>query len=1174
MSYSRLALLGLSILFAPCALGSDKATLEQLNAVKPDLKDEKINGGLDKVMQGYQRFLELTPEAIHHLADIKFQQAYVAPEKNTAGKKKPAPQPDRKTGAASEEAGTEDESRGMVQPAGMMEAIALYKKLLDKFPAYQRRDQVLYQLSYAYEELGDVDESIKIINRLVKEYPNSRNIDELQFRRGEYYFTRKKFKEAESGYKAIVDIGSKSSFYEPALYKLGWTLYKQELYTDALQRFFALLDYKISTGYDAEHPKGTPDEKRIDDSYRAVSLCFSSMGGADAVMEYFDRNGKRKYEPTVYSNLAEHYLEKRRYDDAAKSYKDFVKRNPYDKMSPQFDMRVIETYKKGGFPKLVLESNKDYVSNYGLKSQYWKHFDVKAYPEVLVYVKTNLKELAHHYHALYQDERLAKDKEENFQEAMKWYRAFLDSYPQDAESPAINYQLAELLNENKRYDQAVAEYEHTAYQYAPHEKSTAAAYAAVAARRDGLATVSQEGRERAQREVIRSSLKFSETFPQHEKSALVMAAAVEDIYRMKEYDLAQSTARKLLANFPNSDQGIRRSAWLIIAHSSFDLAHYAEAEEGYLQVLQLTPERDASRNVLAENLAAAIYKQGEQANKLGDFKTAAGHFLRVGKLAPTSKIRSTADYDGATALIQTKDWDGAGEVLRAFRSSYPGNPLQFEATKKIAFIYKEAGKLALTAAEYERIEKESQDVEVRREALLTAADLYVQAKETDKALQVYQRYVSNFPKPLEPALETRNKIAAMLKARNDTAGYLNELKQIVEADAGAGAERTDRTRYLAATASLVLTEPLFDQFLEIKLTKPFDKNLARKSAALKSTKEAFDKLLSYKVGDVTAAATYYIAEMYYSFSWALMESERPDDLNAQELEQYELALDEQSYPFEEKAIQTHEKNLELLTLGIYSPWIDKSFDRLAKMVPARYAKPEEGSGFIETLDTVDYDALTAVKPVLAKPVAAAGQQALDGSAPKRRAMLLQQRQIERAQDGPATQAPSQGTVAAQNSIESGQPARPDFDAAMGLIKAGEYDKGIELLNRVAGKSQNNPVPYINLAMAYRMLGNLKLAEENLKLALIADSASPVANNEYAMVYRKTGRYSEARQRYEKALEKYPQFLLAHKNLGILCDLYTRDYACAQKQYEIYSGAMPEDKTVKIWLADVQKKLKR
>ena len=42
-----------------------------------------------------------------------------------------------------------------------------------------------------------------------------------------------------------------------------------------------------------------------------------------------------------------------------------------------------------------------------------------------------------------------------------------------------------------------------------------------------------------------------------------------------------------------------------------------------------------------------------------------------------------------------------------------------------------------------------------------------------------------------------------------------------------------------------------------------------------STEIAFNKLVDYELGEVTAAATYYLAEIYTHFSKALMASERP-----------------------------------------------------------------------------------------------------------------------------------------------------------------------------------------------------------------------------------------------------------------------------------------------------------
>jgi tetratricopeptide (TPR) repeat protein len=981
----RWSMLALPLLLVGCQSVGGKDTIAKLHTMHIEIKEEKIEGGIEKAMESYERFLEetpesstLKPEAMRRLADLKIEREYgllsgatlpppegaMHPERAPAGPPVPVPAPGesqadfekRATHGAPVARTTGGEGVSLpgaenLERAGTREAIALYQKLLKEYPRYEHNDEVLYQMSRAYEELGQVDEAMPVMNRIVRDYPKSRYMDEVQFRRAEYFFTRRHYLDAEDAYQSVVHIGVTSSFYQLALYKLGWTFYKQELYEEALDKYIALLDYKVSTGYDFTQTKDQMERKRIDDTFRVISLCFSNLGGAKSVVEYFTLHGARSYEDSVYSNLAEFYFDKRRYADAAAAYNAFVSRNPFHKVSPQFHMRVIEIDIAGGFPSLVIDAKKTFAKTYGLKAEYWKHFQPTARPEVLVWLKKNLTDLAKHYHALYQSPQQIKDKNSNFAEALHWYREFLSSFPKDAESPAINYLLADLFMENHSFDLAAVEYEKTAYDYPRHEKSSQAGYAAIYAYRQQVGVVAPEEKDKVRREAIRSSEKFADTYPEHEKAAIVLGAAADDLYNLRDYEPAAAAAHKLIGAFPRAETGVVRAAWLVVGHSTYELHRYSEAETAYANVLALLPAGDKSRDTLSDNLAAAIYKQGEQANASKDYRTAAGHFLRVGRMAPTSKIRVNAEYDAAAALIQLKDWKMAITVLTGFRENFPGHALQPEVTKKIAYVYREDGQLSRAADEYERVERESKDDEIRREALLVAADLHEKVGNHARMLAVYRRYVDYFPHPVEPNLETRNKIAEVLKKENDRDNYLAELRQIVAVDAGAGGERTPRTRYLAGKAALVLAEQAFDKFVGIKLVEPFKVNLDKKKELMKVATQQFDNLLDYEVGEVTAAATFYLAEMYADFSTDLKESERPSGLSALEREEYELGIEDQAYPFEEKAITMHKSNLELISRGVYNEWIDKSLQKLAKFIPARYDKPEEESPVITSLDS-------------------------------------------------------------------------------------------------------------------------------------------------------------------------------------------------------------------------------
>ena len=977
---------------AACATTSEQGTLAELQQRPADVEEVYLDDSLERAAESYRRYLEQTPEsartpeAMRRLADLQIEQAYgvigsgqvvemaapevaaqaqpIVAESQMAGPVQPSESEQefeqRATGREQLlSSGTQFDmllpgaENGAV-PAGPREAIKTYQQILENYPNYERNDKVLYQMSRAYDEIGQPDEAMTVMDRLVAEYPYSKFIDEVYFRRGEYFFVRKKYLNAEDAYGAIIRMGQTSSYYELALYKLGWTLYKQEFYEEALHNYMAMLDYRQSIGYDFDEDYAEDDEHRVADTFRVISLSFSNLGGPEVVDEFFSTNGHRSYADKIYGNLGEFYFTKLRYDDAASVYKSFISLNPFHKVSPHFSMRIVEIYGEAGFPRLVVESKKEFAMDYAVEAEYWSYFDIDNSPEIVGFLKTNLTDLAGHYHALYQEEALADERPASFGEAQRWYRQFLYSFPTDVESPQINYRLADLLLENEDFGESAIQYERTAYEYDQHEQSSAAGYAAVFAHRQDLEAATGARRLEVKKATVTSSLRFADSFEEHEQAPVVLGAAADDLYEMKDFHLAIESAQKLIDRYPAADSLLVRSGWAVIAHSSIDLAEYQNAEHAYMNVLGLTAADDESRPAVVDGLAAAIYKQGEQANLLEDYRAAANHFLRIKEAAPTSDIRTAAEYDAAAALMKLQDWASASAVLEEFRVSHPEDELHAEATKQLAFIYREDGQIQRSAAEHERIAAEATDPELSREALLTAGELYDEIDVVEDAIRVYEQYVVAYPRPLDIAMQTRTRLADIFKGEVDYVRYHAQLREIISVDRDAGEERTDRSRYLAARAALVLAEQSYAHFASLELVQPFEESLADKQQRMDAAMEAFENLVAYEVAEVTAAATFYIAEIYMEFSTALMESERPAGLSEAEKVDYELVIEEEAYPFEERAIDVHEENFELLAGGVYNPWVQKSLDELAVLMPGRYAKNEISGGFLGSIDTYAY----------------------------------------------------------------------------------------------------------------------------------------------------------------------------------------------------------------------------
>lgn len=151
-------------------------------------------------------------------------------------------------------------------------------------------------------------------------------------------------------------------------------------------------------------------------------------------------------------------------------------------------------------------------------------------------------------------------------------------------------------------------------------------------------------------------------------------------------------------------------------------------------------------------------------------------------------------------------------------------------------------------------------------------------------------------------------------------------------------------------------------------------------------------------------------------------------------------------------------------------------------------------------------------------------------------------------------------------------ARAEYERALSLLRQKRYDEGISILLDVTESTPGVTAPYIDLGIAYEQTGDLEQAEEALDTAARLSPDNPIVQNELGILYRKTGRFADARASYEKALAVFGDFHFARRNLAVLCDLYLADLDCALQNYRAYLDSVGDDPDVEIWIADVENRL--
>ncbi|WP_372881717.1 tol-pal system YbgF family protein [Psychromonas sp.] len=855
-------------------------------------------------------------------------------------------------------------------------AVVSINQFLAEFPDSQHADKLMYQLAKAYDLQGKQEESLIVIQSIIKDYPNTPYLVELYFRQAEILYSQGNYNLALNSYQQVVDKPENNPYYSIALYMQGWSNFKLERHSEALTNFTDILDRLISAEHasriysvDAIANQLTKKEQLLlRDSFAVMTLIFNQADGAKSIQRHYSAVGPRQYEQLNYELLADDLLKKQRYTEAADVLEAFIKRYPSSETSVLFALNKLEILTQGRFPGLVLEQQQTFIADYQLTNDYWLGKSSNTREQAAQTLKQLLKVKAQNQHAAAQalelkwpqaNKALAAKIAEYYQAASEGYQQYLANFPDDQAQASIRYYYAETLLKSGNIDAAIEQYQQVVnsdINHAPVSKNGAliepfkandhradAAYAVILAYQTLLthpAATEQAGKYKAAQ--LTAINFFLDTFNSDPRSMLLQVSLFQQRFKEKHYEQALLLAQQALLDRGRLSDAQVHSAQLVIAHSQFELAKFADAESSYTAILNVLATNNKSYEGLSDQLGLSIYRQAEAAIASEPAHMDAGikHLKRIIKLVPNSEVRVNAQYDLAAHLLNQQQYKEAIEQLLDFNERFNGHSLSADIPTKLAFAYQETEQWSQSAKYLKQGWAKNPAGEGARELLWLAAQSYQKGGDAEQAMRAYRTYAHTYPKPLVNLLEAQFILSEYYLETKQPLKRNFWLTKLIESDANAGDTRNARSRYLAAMAANELSKIPVANFKRSKLQLPLAKSLTKKQALLNESIVALNRVLDYKVAEFSTAASYELAQLYLQLANDLMASERPTGLDELALEQYDILLEEYAYPFEEQAIAVHVNNSKSAHSGIYDEWIKRSFNELSKLQPGRYYKPE------------------------------------------------------------------------------------------------------------------------------------------------------------------------------------------------------------------------------------------
>ena len=678
------------------------------------------------------------------------------------------------------------------------QALSIYDKIIERYPGRKRQAQLAR--GWVLYKKGDTDQATRYLSSLLEDSSQIEAL-KMIYMMGTMLKQQKRFTSAVDTFKRIpkdsvmandvyyqigdiaiqvknyaraVDflqyvknqpsyIDENVNLLEPARYRLALAYYNLEkiyeariVCEDFIRRFpqsqlipeindILILTYLRQDKIDElmVYYQSLPD-KAIKGEDQAIETTiadyFYSQGSFKQALNFyrlsFDETA-RKYPPKDLFNIGNSYFYLEEYEQAADTYKEFLRAYPKSEYAPQAAFRLAYTFSR----------RQNYESALKLYTTIEKYFPEVSFADSVVY---NIGWC------------LTQSGEEG--KAIAYYDKFLDNYPQSQFRPKVLYEAGQLHFYGARYNEAVTYYQEAIDDYPDSE---------IAA--DALYRLAESYAALGQYEL--ADKKWQELISEHKGSRLAKGASfqrIQSYYHNKEINKFFDEAPVFIDNYPEDKLSFE------VLHLIRKAAVQENDIEGGLEILEDIRSRHTADALLTGEITTALaglYLESGDSQAASeeikeilsgldysdknlpaddsikvigrvlaatDKEQALNFYQQVSLASDNNDTKSLALAQRGRLLNSLGDYQEAKRLFNDIINNYPDSAYIYEARLGLANTYYLQADYAKAAGIYEELIKKYRQ-ENTIEAYFQLAETYYQQQRFADALLGYQHIIVFYP---------------------------------------------------------------------------------------------------------------------------------------------------------------------------------------------------------------------------------------------------------------------------------------------------------------------------------------------------------------------------------------------------------------------------------------------